>query len=179
MAGDGWAEKAREAALDLSYKVEDISPRIQLLVDIRKVINAEIEDNAVAEKIFSGRLARELNEMEESPWAGYSKGNGIAPHTVAKMVKEFGIKPVEIRDGMKTGRGYYFRWFDDVFERYIPTPENSETVKRPDTDSAYAPTETSFTPSETNNTNETELTPSVSSVSDVSGLKTKGGLGWN
>ena len=173
MAGPEWSRIARVAALRLSNNRDDnVSNDVRLLIDMKAIL----EDEHIG-RIFSGELANALNQLEESPWANYSRGVGINQSFIASRLKAFDIRPTQIRIGSDTKKGYvYDDKLADVFERYIP--ETNETTKHSGTAHDYTLTETFTGLPETNTEPETQSTPIVSSVSHVSLNSTTGDLGW-
>ena len=166
MASLEWARVARTTAIRLSNNRDDnVSNDVRLLIDMKAVLDGE--DSG---RIFSAELANALNRLEESPWANYNRGVGINQAFIASRVRAFDIKPMQIRIGHETKKGYvYDDHLADVFERYIP--ETDETTKHLGMADDYGLTET-------NTAIETPSTPVVSSVSHVSLNSTTGDLGW-
>ena len=117
IAGGDWPEKAKEAALIFSGSVdlEDDSPPIQLLTDIRAIFEAQ-----GVKRISSDQLVRELIDMEDRLWPEFKDGRSITKTGVALILKPFKVKPKTIR--LETGKvlkGYQRDWFDEVFEIYL------------------------------------------------------------
>jgi len=115
LIGDGWPDRARAAALELSNGAEheDASDRVSLLADIRAVF-----DERGVDRLASATLAAALHEIEESPWAEWY-GKPITATGVARLLAGFGIKPKVIRVGEETPRGYPRDQFQDTWERYL------------------------------------------------------------
>lgn len=125
LAGGGWPERARAAALALSggEEAEDQSVRTMLLADIKGVF-----EERDADRITSEDLARDLAGMEHRPWPEWKAGKPITPTQVARLLAPFGIKPKVMRFGDKTPAGYERSAFGDAFARYLPdTPFRSST----------------------------------------------------
>jgi hypothetical protein len=117
LIGGIWPELAREAAVKLSDGSADDgdSIRSQLLQDIKKVF----EEKSTT-RISSEDLAKALGAMIESPWSEWKKGKPITQRQIARLLKPFGIDPVQLWIvGAKT-RGYeYDDAFRDACVRYI------------------------------------------------------------
>jgi Protein of unknown function (DUF3631) len=116
-AGGEWPKRARAAAVRLSADdaTDDESAGVQLLHDINAVSTAQEED-----RISSVGLAAELHEIEESPW-GEWYGKPISAHGIAKLLRQFEIRPRTVRfDDGTTAKGYLFSQFADAFARYLP-----------------------------------------------------------
>lgn len=129
LAGEDWANRAREAALALSGETAQgtHSLGVELLHDIDRAF-AE----APASRLTTKDLIDALKAMEERPWASYGFGKGISPHNLAKLLKPFGVNSRTIRFGDdSTAKGYYRDDLQDALERYPlarPTPENTVTA---------------------------------------------------
>lgn len=115
LIGDGWPDRARAAALELSNGVEheDESASVRLLGDIRAVF-----DERGVDRLTSAALAAALHEIEESPWAEWY-GKPITATGIARLLAGFGIKPKVIRVGEETLRGYPRDQFTDAWDRYL------------------------------------------------------------
>jgi len=119
LAGEEWAERARQAALNLSMgaRGDEASIGIRLLEDVRALF-AERE----TETFFSSVLVPVLNEIETSPWAEWNKGRGLTAPSLAKLLHRYGIKPRSVRIGDETAKGYKLEAFRDAFQRYLEEP---------------------------------------------------------
>jgi hypothetical protein len=125
-AGAKWATKARIAAISLSSgeaRLETESHGVRLLSDCRTVF-----DNGDHDKIFSSNLVVGLNRLEESPWAEWS-GGGITQRQVANLLKNYDVRPKQIRIGEQAKKGYDRRSFATAWDRYTPRydPPNETT----------------------------------------------------
>lgn len=115
LAGGDWPQRARAAALLLSAGAsrEEESMGVRLLADVRAVF----EDRGV-DRLASGELCGALNSIEEAPW-GDLRGKPIDPRRLARLLRSFEIRPVVIRMGTETPRGYTREQFSDGWERYL------------------------------------------------------------
>jgi len=118
IAGGGWPEMAKGAALLLSGGTDqdDDSIQTQLLIDIKAIFEGQSID-----RISSEDLVRCLVDMEDRPWPEYRAGKPISKTGVARILKPFGVKPKTTR--LKSGerlKGYQLDWFEKVFEIYLP-----------------------------------------------------------
>lgn len=60
--------------------------------------------------------------MEDRPWASWGKsGKGMNQNQLARQLKDFKVYPQTIRMEQSTPKGYRREWFEDVWNRYIPT----------------------------------------------------------
>jgi hypothetical protein len=122
LCGGDWPAFAREAALTLEGHDLQGDISMQLLEDIRTVINGE--KDIASDRITSAILAKKLGEMEGRPWPefGHSR-KPISPNAIARMLKKFNVVPGNIRDPQDDGtvaKGYWTEVFNTVFERYLP-----------------------------------------------------------
>ena len=161
MAGDNWPQRAREAALALSTgeNREDESLGTRLLADIRQVF-----DEQGMSRLSSAALVKALTAPDDMPW-GDLYGKPLDARRLARLLKPYGVKAVQIRFGDKTGKGWERGCFEDVWRRYLPPMETSETQKHEPV--AYVPQPRSV--SETTAPRETTPTEECFPVSHVSG----------
>lgn len=124
LAGEEWFTLARRAALRLSGLAvrEDDSASVQLLTDIRAVLNGDGVD-----RIASAALAAALNQIEESPWCEW-RGKPITTHGIVGLLKRYEIHPGSIRIGDWAGKGYKREDFEDAWNRYLAPVPPSVTV---------------------------------------------------
>jgi hypothetical protein len=114
LAGGGWPAHARAAAVALAKAnvADDAGHGHILLLALRKVFDAE--DSPLASKT----ICTALNGDEELPFGDYSKGAGISPRSLAKLLRPYGIKPKVVRVGAETPRGYDRDQLAEAWERY-------------------------------------------------------------
>jgi Protein of unknown function (DUF3631) len=115
LAGDDWAERAREAALELSggrRRQDDASIGVRLLGHIDAVCTAQ--------RVTCRSLVEKLNALEEAPYGGWNEGSGITTRELGRRLSRYGIqaKPIRI-DGERAGNGYELEQFADAFARYL------------------------------------------------------------
>ena len=114
LLGSKWKKLAEESCLHIVSLAEQEEPSesILLLSDIREIF----EEAGYPKFLWTKDILRELSKIEEHPW------NDISPSArkLAQMLKTFGIKSSQIRDGATNKRGYYLHEFKETFERYIP-----------------------------------------------------------
>jgi hypothetical protein len=122
--GGPWLGYAQAAALEINEIKADDSTSIQLLSDIRGII----EDT---DKIFSKALIEELVSLEDRPWATYNRGKPISYRQVSKILNAFDIKTNRtIRLGDTTAKGFETSWFRDIFARYLSPEGDSDQSHR-------------------------------------------------
>jgi hypothetical protein len=128
-AGNGWAERGRDAIERLMCGTEDQSIRIQLLNDCRIVFGDD-------DKLSTGDLLGRLIRHGEGPWAiqweaEVGRGNtASAGRKLSKFLKPFGIHSSQWRYADEVVRGYHKRDFEDAWARYLPKL-NMETGSLP------------------------------------------------
>jgi hypothetical protein len=94
---------------------DDDSVGVKLLSDIQAVFGDKHID-----KLPTAELLTVLNAIDESPWGDY-KGRALTPRGLARLLKPYAIKPVVIRVGTETPRGYSEDAFEDAWKRYLPS----------------------------------------------------------
>lgn len=96
---------------------------IQLLADIHHAF-AEMDCDFIATEV----LLRHLYRLENRPWGEKQYGQ-IALNSIklAAMLRDFQIRPVQVRQGKQIQRGYELAAFADAFDRYLP-PESRDSV---------------------------------------------------
>jgi Protein of unknown function (DUF3631) len=117
------------------------------LGDVWKVFQAQEKD-----KIKTSLLIFALIEMPDSEWDRYNFGKPINERALAKKLRTYGIKPAQMRFENGVGaKGYHRSEIQTAVRRYLypSLPETNETT-------------------------ETELTPSLKFVSPVSSVSLAG-----
>jgi len=119
LAGGDWPDRLREAALDLYANLPDAAEHgaIQLLYDMQAIF---IEEGNPA-RLTTAMLAEKLVALEHRPWATWNKGRAISAHQIAKLLRDFGVRPQVMRVGNDTPRGYLLEHLQDAFDRYLDT----------------------------------------------------------
>lgn len=115
LAGDGWPERARRAALELSAGVdeEEESRGVRLLRDI----HAAFADREV---MSTAALLEALNAMEESPWGAWHQGEGLRPRDLGRLLRPYEVKSQTVRLAESdTPKGYKREAFEDPWARYL------------------------------------------------------------
>jgi putative DNA primase/helicase len=118
LAGGHWADRARNAAVELSADGEDAaSPRVLLLGDLR-----DLFDRKSAKVQFTHEILDELHKDETRPWPEWRNGKPMTSRHPADLLKPFKIKPQTVRRYAKTDKGYKLESFEAAFARYLPRP---------------------------------------------------------
>ena len=123
-AGGEWTTRARNAALAVGTGGDDadrVPDQVQLLADIRAAFGT---NNAA---VFTSDLLNKLNSLEESPWGGRNRGDGISSRDLADMLRPFRVRPKRIRIGEENARGYRYDQFERAFERHLALPPGPGT----------------------------------------------------
>jgi putative DNA primase/helicase len=124
VAGGTWPMKAREAAgASRRDGSEETAAKVELLQDIRTVWG-----DTKADRLTSKALVASLLDMEDRPWKDWSHGRGLTQSGLARMLRDFGPSPKNVRfaDGIR--RGYIRGDFEDCFKRYLPSTDVAEPV---------------------------------------------------
>ena len=122
-AGGDWPQRSRKVALALSCVDvrDDDSVGVKLLSDIQVVF-----DDKITDKLPTAELLTALNAIEESPW-GEWHGKPLTPRGLARLLRPFAIKSVNVRAGEDVLKGYHRETFGDAWERYLPCSPQSAT----------------------------------------------------
>lgn len=125
VAGENWPKLARRASVILSGEGadDDDSTRVQLLRDLHAIFT-RLGPEQHSEEIIS-----ELGAMEERPWPEWKNGKPITAAQLARLLKDYRIKPKQVWRHGKNQRGYSLDQFKDAFERYTPPPDPLDPLK--------------------------------------------------
>lgn len=125
LAGGPWPERARTAALALSQEVEDESPGVMLLADVRALFEERGVDRLATPDIVSALVQR-----EDRPWPEWRRGNPLTARAMAKLLKPYGIAPRQMKLAGDKARGYDRADFEDAWARYLEqgVPDRSGTL---------------------------------------------------
>jgi putative DNA primase/helicase len=116
LAAGPWPKRLRYALTGTAQQEieeEPTSPGILLLTDIADIL-VRRKDTSIS----SRDLLAELTADEEGPWAEWRRGEPITARGIARLLKEFGIRPTRDR----TGRFYLIRDLQEAVDRYIESP---------------------------------------------------------
>jgi hypothetical protein len=118
LAGHGWAERARVAAIALSGETEtDTSGSLgcMLLSDIRSTFaDAEVD------RLSSAELCERLAAMEERPWNDIHHGKPINANRLSRLLAPYGVASRKVRLPNGTRQGYMTDDLADAWQRYLP-----------------------------------------------------------
>jgi hypothetical protein len=127
LAGDGWPDKARAAAIMTADVAEDDEARLQVLDDIKAIFEAPL--HAGDKAIFSANLVAELLNLEGSRWAEYNYGKGLSQNGLSRLLSEYGIHAQQMRIGEEKKRGYFITDFDEAFASYLSPPAHPGVIQ--------------------------------------------------
>jgi hypothetical protein len=115
LAGNGWPERARAAAIELSAGIEreDDSLTVKLIADIHAVFAKSGET-----RLRTADLIERLSRIEESPWGDWY-GKPISPQALSRFLKAYRIRTMPVWVESETVRGYKLDQFFDAFARVL------------------------------------------------------------
>lgn len=123
ISDDCFADLQRAATTMLNDKSDDVVDDCTLLKDVKTIF-----DDTGAERLSTNELLQRLYDISEHGWGLKEYGQCMLnPHTLARRLLKFCIKPVQWRDGDCRYRGYMRENMEDAFERYIPV-SNCDSV---------------------------------------------------
>jgi hypothetical protein len=157
-AGADWPKRARDAAVEL-YSVQqgrDTSQGVRLLADLRAIFDDP--KRGEPDSLPSAVLIEALIAQEESPW-GDLRGRPLDSRSLARRLKGYEVRPVNIRTGSPVLKGYKREHLEDAWARYLPPTE------QPDPDPGAAP-EPPYTAPPTAATSATNGVSDLKSVAD-------------
>jgi hypothetical protein len=115
LAGEEWAARAREAAVELSTRVgEEQSLGVLLLASCKAAFDAN------GDRIATADLISILASDEEAPWADWRRsGNPISPRALANLLRPYGIRTTTVNLGESRLKGVKREDFEDAWARYL------------------------------------------------------------
>ena len=125
--GGDWTERVRQAARALGSggdARDEQSSKNALLRDLREAFDSLLGRDVA----FTSELLDHLNGLEEQPWQASRRGLGLDARGLATRLRPFGVKPVTVRVGTLTGKGYRLADLETVFARYLAHPLKSVTT---------------------------------------------------
>lgn len=130
ISGD-WPDRLRAAIRELTESEEsDDGVRVTLLADIRDILAEQGSD-----RISSDDLIDRLVGLEDRPWPEWKHGKPLSKNGLARLLRDFKIRPQGVRIGDRTPRGYRKDQFKDAFSRYLP--DSSATTQQPPQNAGY------------------------------------------
>lgn len=116
LAGGDWLQRLTAALLAVyqSAVAADTSTGIVLLGDVLTIFNVKSGQKVIPSK----ELVSDLCLIEGRPWIDWSRGRGLSPNTLARLLAKYHIYPGSIREGEDTSKGYKRESFKEAWERY-------------------------------------------------------------
>jgi hypothetical protein len=116
LAGGDWPGRARKAAVELSGNGTGADSTLgeRLLADLRDVFGGA--DSMHGEAILTG-----LHKISEAPWGDYF-GRPLNARDLAKLLRPYGVRSVDVKIDGVTKRGYRREHLHDPWTRYLPPP---------------------------------------------------------
>ena len=117
--GGEWPARARSAAVGLFEAARRLEESIEVLV--LEAIRGAF-DSLGQEELASEVVCLQLNGHEDAPWREWRNGTGITAARLARLLKPFGIEPLQMRPPDLHGkqlRGYRRADFEDTWTRYL------------------------------------------------------------
>lgn len=114
-AGDEWPDLARAAAVALVAAAKEdggASLGVRLLHDLRKAFGN-------ADSMTSAEIIHCLHEMDDAPWSDL-KGKPLDSRGLGYRLKQYGVKPKNLRTGFGVAKGYARADLMDAWSRYLP-----------------------------------------------------------
>lgn len=127
LAGTGWSDRARTAALALCTGEErdDDSLTNQLLRDVHTYFSDSGRD-----RVKTADLLGYLHQVEESPWSDWY-GKPLSAHALSRLLRSYRIKTLAVKVSGETVRGYKVEQFADAFARALGVTGVTSVTPRP------------------------------------------------
>ena len=143
IAGGQWPKRAREAAAALVAVAREIEPslNLRLLADLRMVFGKH-------DALYTKTILAELHRLEDAPW-GDIKGKPLSDNQLARRLRNYDVKPTDVRIDRVVLKGYRRTDLHDAWRRYLPPlPEEGATGATGATDQPFQGAERSGPESE-------------------------------
>ena len=123
-AGGPWPDRAREAAMVLLGKADDMESEVgvMLLGDLRAFCDEEKAERALS----TDHILKHLHTLADRPWPKFGKRREpITAYQLARLLRPFEIRPGTVRPDVGperggTAKGYKLEELADTFARYLP-----------------------------------------------------------
>ncbi|MDF3292282.1 DUF3631 domain-containing protein [Streptomyces silvisoli] len=120
LAGGPWPRLARQACARMvasEIQTEEDNPGgARILADIRRIFFTRGD----VDSLCTDDLLYALNNDPEAPW-GEQGRSGLTARGLGAMLREYGIRPGNVRVGEIQRKGYTRNKFADAWRRYCPT----------------------------------------------------------
>lgn len=137
LAGGDWPARTRAACVAIVEESKESSPSlgIRLLTDLKRVFGSK-DHMSTFDTLYA------LVDIEDAPWADL-RGKPLDARGLARILRQYGVKPVTVRVGTKVAKGYHSGDLYDAWQRYVPDedvthvtdvthPQTPESAKRVD-----------------------------------------------
>jgi hypothetical protein len=142
-AGGDWPDRARKACLMMTGAVEpdEVTASERLLADLSTIFNGHAGQDLFDEPaahLSTAVILQRLNALDESPWGDWY-GKPLDARALAKLLRPYGIRSRNVRDGAEQAKGYPRADLIDVWTRYTrpvrpSVPEKISAQVSPGTD---------------------------------------------
>ncbi|MBZ9654006.1 DUF3631 domain-containing protein [Phyllobacterium lublinensis] len=136
LAGVGWGERARTAAVNLCGLADDNDdeePSLTLLADCFRIFEdlknrgkADYEPDltsGVEAEIPSAELMQQLHMLEDRSWNEWGPmRKPITQHAIARLLRPYDIRPGNVGTRQNRAKGYLWATFNDAWNRYGGRP---------------------------------------------------------
>jgi hypothetical protein len=117
-AGGHWPQTARDAAIAIHKTPgEETDYGLLLLEDLCDLFAAE-----KADALFSDFIVEELVKKEDRPWCEYKNDKPLTKRGLSSLLRRFDVRPLTVRRGTETAKGYRLQDLAPVFTTYLPDP---------------------------------------------------------
>jgi putative DNA primase/helicase len=124
LAGGGWPEQARQAAVKLTRERREPSEGKRLLAKFRELFAAH------GPVLTSADVQRWLTE-NDGEWAEFRGRGPITKWQIAKLLEPYNIAPDVVHPrGRPADRGYKAEWFAEAFKHFLSESSRSQTYAR-------------------------------------------------
>jgi hypothetical protein len=115
VAGGEWPARADRAAAAAAKLKQNPADEEELFGVIKAIF-----DTSTLDYVESESLVRKLAEVDGGPWAEYGKtGKPITQNALARLLRNFGIRPGQVGPEHARKRGYLRAQFEEVFASYV------------------------------------------------------------
>lgn len=113
VAGGAWPDRARVAAVALVAESKGSTPSlgVRLLVDLKVTFGDR-------EVMSTDAILTALHHLDEAPWAEM-KGKPLNARGLANLLRQYGVRSKDVRDGEWHGKGYARADLHDPWSRYV------------------------------------------------------------
>lgn len=113
-AGGDWPEKARNAVTVMAAEAvsDENSLATRLLDDLRTVFGDD------KEALHTSTILEALHKIEDGPWAEFY-GHAFNANDLSKRLRDYGVRPVDVREGGVNRKGYKRAHLADAWRRYL------------------------------------------------------------